>query len=612
MSNGSPSEARPAARGALPPLAWLLRASAIVIAVLGVVDPALTRARVQRPVVALVSADSVRHGRVLTQAAEALAKDARVVRGAVDAADVMVVVGDALPSAARALSASTGGVVLSARPLGAPRIQRAALPSTVTPFATAQVAADITLGTQRATLALLHDGVVVASDSLAASRTPSTQRTERVGLPWTPTSVGVQRVTLRVLTRSSARTPAETLLVDLAAQVDTSRIEVLAWDARPSWLATFVRRAVARDARFVVRSRVVTSRDVARTTRGAPNALSTVTPRVDVVLVGAPDALSSRDAAELRRLVTTEGVALVVLPDVPTPTALDVMLGFGGWRVMPRRTAAVVRGTDALRAFTGASSTSAATTWRGVAIGTPRQLPPSATVLARLDDATNAPALWRAPVGRGEVLVSGAFDAWRTRDAEQSTFTTDWPALVASLAARRLRALDAQPSAIVARPGDPVIVDVIAPANSADALTGRIVAPRGATSTTHEQAQAVVATPLSEPGRWRMRLRAPRDTGAWQLLLTHASDSLRVPLVVGHVRQDLDDAPQLLGAWASAHHGSVIAADNPRALTQAVRDAQQAVAHARPWHPMRSPWWIVPFALALAGEWWLRRRRGWP
>jgi hypothetical protein len=33
-------------------------------------------------------------------------------------------------------------------------------------------------------------------------------------------------------------------------------------------------------------------------------------------------------------------------------------------------------------------------------------------------------------------------------------------------------------------------------------------------------------------------------------------------------------------------------------------------AERRVIHPMRSPWWIVPFGLALGGEWWLRRRRG--
>jgi hypothetical protein len=27
-------------------------------------------------------------------------------------------------------------------------------------------------------------------------------------------------------------------------------------------------------------------------------------------------------------------------------------------------------------------------------------------------------------------------------------------------------------------------------------------------------------------------------------------------------------------------------------------------------HPMRSPWWIVPFAGALGAEWWRRRRSG--
>ena len=27
-------------------------------------------------------------------------------------------------------------------------------------------------------------------------------------------------------------------------------------------------------------------------------------------------------------------------------------------------------------------------------------------------------------------------------------------------------------------------------------------------------------------------------------------------------------------------------------------------------HPMRSAWWIAPFAIALGLEWWSRRRRG--
>jgi hypothetical protein len=27
-------------------------------------------------------------------------------------------------------------------------------------------------------------------------------------------------------------------------------------------------------------------------------------------------------------------------------------------------------------------------------------------------------------------------------------------------------------------------------------------------------------------------------------------------------------------------------------------------------HPMRKPWWILPFAACLSAEWWLRRRDG--
>jgi hypothetical protein len=27
-------------------------------------------------------------------------------------------------------------------------------------------------------------------------------------------------------------------------------------------------------------------------------------------------------------------------------------------------------------------------------------------------------------------------------------------------------------------------------------------------------------------------------------------------------------------------------------------------------HPMRSGWWMLPFAVLLAAEWWLRRRVG--
>jgi hypothetical protein len=54
----------------------------------------------------------------------------------------------------------------------------------------------------------------------------------------------------------------------------------------------------------------------------------------------------------------------------------------------------------------------------------------------------------------------------------------------------------------------------------------------------------------------------------------------------------------------------VITAGALDALPGLVRAALQAERRRERWHPMRSAWWIVPFAAALGGEWWWRRRRG--
>ena len=50
-----------------------------------------------------------------------------------------------------------------------------------------------------------------------------------------------------------------------------TRWSVLFFDTRPSWMSTFVRRAIERDPRFVVTSRVVTSRNVSTDAGNPPN-----------------------------------------------------------------------------------------------------------------------------------------------------------------------------------------------------------------------------------------------------------------------------------------------------------------------------------------------------
>jgi hypothetical protein len=47
-------------------------------------------------------------------------------------------------------------------------------------------------------------------------------------------------------------------------------------------------------------------------------------------------------------------------------------------------------------------------------------------------------------------------------------------------------------------------------------------------------------------------------------------------------------------------------------LVEALKTAYAAAPAVRPMHPMRSAWWVVPFAGLLTLEWAFRRRQGLP
>jgi hypothetical protein len=67
-----------------------------------------------------------------------------------------------------------------------------------------------------------------------------------------------------------------------------------------------------------------------------------------------------------------------------------------------------------------------------------------------------------------------------------------------------------------------------------------------------------------------------------------------------------------LADQAHATDGAVVPASELGRLSTLLREAIRIEPRAITWHPMRSAWWIIPFVLALAGEWWLRRKRGLP
>jgi hypothetical protein len=61
---------------------------------------------------------------------------------------------------------------------------------------------------------------------------------------------------------------------------------------------------------------------------------------------------------------------------------------------------------------------------------------------------------------------------------------------------------------------------------------------------------------------------------------------------------------------ASAHQGRVVPAEEVRQLPAHISGIVAPSPARETWHPMRSVWWLMPFTLCAAAEWWLRRHRG--
>jgi hypothetical protein len=121
----------------------------------------------------------------------------------------------------------------------------------------------------------------------------------------------------------------------------------------------------------------------------------------------------------------------------------------------------------------------------------------------------------------------------------------------------------------------------------------------------------VIADPRAD--RWHALWRVPSTPGAFELQFTAGLTTRRVPgLAVPAIRRDgaLDPARRL--RWITASGGVEVGPDDIESLPGAISRAIGSPAQQLPWYPMRSPWWIVPFALLLGAEWWLRRRQALP
>jgi hypothetical protein len=485
-----------------------LRAIAFAIAAAGVVDPVITISRPVKPEVALVADKRLPDPGLVDRVADGLGPQFNIVRGPSFGAAAVVSVGYQLSQ--RDVGAA-GGAERRFAVVPEPRSPFVAIASAAAPghaLLQARTPVDVRVRTVAArgktlTVTLRRDGVAV---DVATLTIQGDDTVEHARLESVATAPGVVTLDVDAQIEGSTAAGAE---VKLTQNVRDERWSVLSFDRRPSWMATFVRRALETDPRFVVTSRVATSRGAPAVTAGDPPAVLSTLPSLELfqtVIVGAPEDLTADDEAGLTRLMRQRGGSVVLLLDQSSSaahsTAFRSLTGIPGWVLRER---AEPWGTP-----------SASATLTPAAL--PEWAEPEEPASAKPGE---PPTVWRTSVGRGSLVVSGALDAWRFRDANDQAFGAYWRG-------------------------------VIARAGEAASLSG-----------------AAAPAPTSEP-----------------------------------------DERKLVDAWAHSRGGRIVRESELGTLAPALAESLSPVTERRPYRPMQSAWWMVPFAAALGFEWWSRRRRG--
>ena len=616
-----------------PSVASTLRWIAIAIAVTAAIDPVMIVSRAGRPLVAVVASDPLRDSAASARVIASLGSEANVVAGPFGGADATVIVGESLP--ANAMESATP--VFAVVPSGSvrPAIELVSAPRTTTLDAVIAVSATISVGAGQSVDVALRSGDVELDRKTI--RAAVSARHAAVELHAAAPDTGVQHLRLVIADAAGpvgVSSGVGDATADITVDVRPRRWNVLFFDARPSWSSRFVRMAVERDPRFSVAGRMMTSRAFASDAGSPPSQVEDDAPLrgYDAIVIGGPGALSDKAAQGLERFMRNRGGSVVLLMDDSASAGASPVVRLTGaqrWTLhaeneAPARITAVSWDGRILRASQVASPDRApagmtviaearavvgvkprAVTSRAVAAGA------SATERAIADTIPRA-ALWATSVGAGRLVVSGALDAWRFRDSTLSNFDRVWQDLIADVSAR-----SPQPIAISApdavRPGETMMVRVtlrdvalraIAAPSARASVSGTLVASTGART-------PLRLWPAGSIGEFEAAVRAPDAPGVLHIEVTSGADRASLPFVgSASASAPSSAARSSLIPWVQGNGGKIFRSDALGGLPDAIRGATSFAPRAEPWHPMRSPWWIVPFALLLSVEWYSRRRQG--
>ncbi len=559
----------------------LCRAAAIIIAVLAVIDPACAIQGVSGARVHLLSSAGASDADV-ARVRDTLSASVTIVDDAQPPIDATVIVGRAAPQ--RAPGGSVFAVISAPAP-AAPRIHAIVVPDRVD--LESRVAVQVTVGvgadaTGPLHVTLLSGGVPQDEQSLPVLKTDGNLTVPMTFVPAQPGLVMIE-------VRASLPGGEDTSAVASTHVVQRER-RVLVHEARPSWAATFIRRALESDPRLNVTARSVVSRGLAAEA-GAPPALDdpAALNDFDVIVIGAAEALAPAQVSTLERYLRTREGAVVLLPtDEDALGVLRPLTQVSRWTVDRRPTLQAIE-AGGLR-------------WSASEFLWPGTWPVGAEALATCLTAAPKCAVWRRPVGGGRVMVSSALDGWRTRAADDVDYAEFWRVQVAGEAATTPERISVILADAIVEPGALIQATVESRGLSgADAEWQDTIGGRG----------DVRLWPEGE-GRWRAEWAAPVTPGRYRLVVT-AQDvtASREFMVVEpeHAPRPVPESDEALALMARAHGGRAVPIAEAASLRAELAALAEAPAGAT-WHPFRTAWMIVPFAGALSVEWWLRRRRG--
>ncbi len=583
----------------------LLRGVAIAIAVAGLVDPAITMSGSLRPKLAVVIAQpSAEADRVRARLTVDLKSSFEIRPAIASDVDAAIVVGsryvdgpvsEKLPIATVTIAGESSSV----------RIVRVDTPVDV-PAATA---IRMTVDLEGRDVAGRTTDLVARIGGIEAGRVshrwdevrlkPDTTNDVRLK-PGTTAVAPVQRwrtaldvvpvgaapYVLRIeAVTGEARAVADTL-VDLRREPFRAQF----YEPRPSWAATFVRRALESDARFQVAGISYSSRGIAARTQGEVPLADPRLDAVDVVIVGGLDRLSAGDVRSLDRFMRERGGAVVLLPDerVGGGPAADLLPGEAIERLLEQPAKLAV---EPPAASIAASE---------LLLIHPHG--PDATIVASLPGRDAEPVIVSLPRGAGRLLVSGAMDAWRFRAADQQAFDRFWQSAISGLALSTRQPVSVTVDPSVVSPGGEarVTVQVRSPGDEPVSATFgdqpvRLV-PSAERGVFH-------ATVVAGPAQSRMPLRV--EVGG-----ANPHSASRSVVVRQDARPPGSAASVPLALMSSSHHGIDATPERLADVERFIRGVVAASTAPVEHRPMRSPWWLVPFIGCLCAEWWVRRRRG--